>query len=90
MGLSQHAPSCALSVHFRPDLQPTGRGIHTGLSTVDSEAAEPNHRRAGHIRQAGAMPGCGEGPGSPAGSWAAQSLDKEHTATRLPGKGSGL
>lgn len=32
VGLSQHAPSCPLSVHFRPDLEPTGRGIHTGLS----------------------------------------------------------
>lgn len=41
VGLSQHTSSCPLSVHFRPDLEPTGRGIHTGLSTVDSEAAEP-------------------------------------------------
>lgn len=43
---------------------------------------QAGRRRAGHMRQAGAMPRCGEGPGSPAGGWAAQSLEKEHTATR--------
>ena len=67
VGLGQHTPSCPLSVHFHPDLEPAGRGVHTGLSTADSEATsspQAGRCQAGHTRQAGTMPRCGDGPGA--------------------------
>lgn len=67
VGLGRHAPSCPLSVHFQPDLEPAGRGVHTGLSTADSEATSSPQAggwQAGHTRQAGTVPRSGDSPGA--------------------------
>ena len=90
VGLGRHAPSCPLSVHFHLDLEPAGRGVHMGLSTADSEATSSLQVAGGAHATGWDHAELWRRSGSPAGGWAAPSLDREHPATRLPGKGFGL